>query len=184
MTCLGVTPVARRPHARRSERHDGRFTDIPAWIQAVTAVAAVVVAAIGVIYSMNRPPDKDPPIVERPEAFIAQVTIDADEVSANGEFRFVDLASEVILFVRKADDTRQPSWLPVEADASADPADTGERVNGTWDAKFPIEPGRFIWLALVVPAGSGVEDGYADVRERGPDSPLVLAASEEFRTGE
>jgi hypothetical protein len=183
---LGAAPddAPGRPGGR------SRFKDLPTWVQAVTAILGVVIAAIGVtltgIQIMREPTPAPTPIVVKPEAFIQQVTIDAGEVKARGEFRNVDLAAEVILFVGRPDGVVGAPWLPVEARVSSSPSSTsGARVNGGWDALRPIvERGRFTWQAFVVPAGSGATDGYADIRTRGPDSSLVLAASEPFRTEE
>lgn len=171
---------------RRGSR-GARFKDLPAWVQAVTAILGVVLAAIGVILTgiqITREPTPAPtPIVIKPEAFIQQVTIDAGQVKAKGGFRNVDLAAEVILFVGRPDDVADAPWLPVEATVNAQSSAPGVRVDGGWDALRPlIEKGRLTWQAFVVPAGSGVTDSYADIRTRGPDSSLVLAASKVFHT--
>jgi hypothetical protein len=158
---------------------------LPLWFQATSAVIGAVLATAGVVLAFVQLGDEEPERpTSKPEAFIEQVAVDSDQVVANGRFRLVDLSTEVILFVRRAEISDEAPWLPVEASATADEDASGERVDGRWDASFPLnEQGSFVWQVLVVAAVSGVGDVYADIRKRGPDSQLVLAASEVFRTG-
>jgi hypothetical protein len=156
-------------------------------VQAVTAVIGVLLAGIGVVLTGIQVLDvREPtptPIVIKPEAFIEQVTIDEGQVKAKGQFKNVDLAAEVILFVGRPDGIVDAPWLPVQAKATSPSAVPGVRVDGGWDALRPLtERGRFTWQAFVVPAGSGATDGYADIRKRGPDSSLVLAKSATVQT--
>lgn len=186
MTRSTEPPAGRRRRARSSAAE--RFGDLPTRIQLLIAALGLLIAALGVTFAGMQALKEDPAptaIVIRPEAFIVEVVTGGGEVTANGSFRNVDLASEVILFVGHPADEPGAAWLPVEAEAAPAPSATGERVSGVWEALRPFDDdGRFGWQVYVVPAGSGATDGYADIRERGPESELVLAASEEFFTGE
>lgn len=174
-----------RPRPRRAVP----FNELPAWVQAGTAVIGVVVAAVGVVLTgIQVLGTKEPtptPIVIRAEAFITRVTPGTDEVAANGPFRNVDPASEVILFAGIVDDVADAKWLPVEATLTPSTAATRGRVDGVWSALRPLsEPGAYSWVVLVAPAGSGAADGYADIKLNGPESDLVIWASEIYRTGD
>jgi hypothetical protein len=164
----------------------GRFKDLPVWVQAVTAILGVVLAAIGVGLTAIQLQDRQPtptPIVLQPEAFIQQVTIDADQVKASGRFRNVDLAAQIVLFMGCASDTGDRLCLPVQASVSPQAAAPGVLVDGDWSALRPfIEKQALTWWATVVPAGIGATDGLADIRIHGPTSSFVIAASEPFRT--
>ena len=100
-------------------------------------------------------------------------------------FHNVDVAAEVILFVGRPKGVADARWLPVEAVVRPSGSAAGGRVDGRWSAIRPfLEQGPFTWRALVVPAGSGATDGYADIKANGPESADVLASSAEFFTGE
>jgi hypothetical protein len=91
----------------------------------------------------------------------------------------------MILFVRKQEDATEARWVPVEASVEPDDLDTG-RVDGRWDAVFPVnEEGQFSWQVLIVEAaGFGAVGGLDEIRAMGPNSGLVVAASEVFVSGE
>ena len=88
----------------------------------------------------------------------------------------------MILFVRKHEEAGEERWLPIEASASPDDQVEDGRVNGRWNATFPVnEEGQFSWQVLIVEAaGLGASGGYDDLRRLGPDSELVVAASDVF----
>lgn len=166
-----------------------RFRELPPWIQPWTAVIGVAIAAIGLGFTaIQIVGDRGPgptPIVIKAEAFIEQVTVDNGEIEASGRFRNVDVLAEVILFVGRPAGESDARWLPVEARVTPQPSAAGVRTDGLWQAIRPFtEQGRFSWRALVVPATQGVNDGYEDIKAKGPESELVIAASEEWQTGE
>ncbi len=185
----GSPAKAPRSAAKRS-RSRIPLSEYPAWVSAITGIVAVLVAAIGVTFTAIQVLGDDPPaatpIVIKPSATISRVVVDGAEIRASGDFSQVDLDAEVILFIGRPEETDGAPWLPVEATTEPPAAGAaGSRVNGIWGALRPLtETGAFVWQVLVVPAGSGASDGYADIRARGADSDLVLAASEPFRTGE
>ncbi len=183
----GPPRKAGRGAARRSKPRIP-LSEYPAWVSAVTGIVAVVVAAIGVGFTAIQVlGDDEPtptPIVIRPSATISRVVIDGGEIRAAGAFSDVDLGAEVILFIGRPDGIDGAPWLPVEATTDPPAAGAaGSRIDGVWDALRPaINEGAFVWQVVVVPAGSGANDGYADIRARGAESDLVLASSEVFRT--
>lgn len=185
MTRRRSSPAGPRPGGLGTAAR--RFRELPPWIQGWTAVVGVLIAGLGLgLTAIQVFGERGPgptPVVLKPQAFIEEVLISAGAVEAHGGFRAVDVEAEVILLIGRPTGATDERWLPVEANVT--PAGEGERVDGTWDAVRPFsDGGRFAWRVLVVPATSGVTDGYEDIRRNGPDSELVLAASEEFVTGE
>ena len=174
------------PRRRRKKGVVARFRELPPWTQAWTAVLGLVIAGLGLAYQVFG--DKAPsptPIVIKPEAFISRVTFGDGQVEAFGGFRDVDVGAEVVLFIGRPAGQTDTRWLPIEATVTPDATATGDRVDGAWQALRPFtEGGQLSCFAIVVPAGSGAADGYEDIRENGPSSALVLAASPEFTAGE
>jgi len=185
----GAAPGSRPPGTKRP-RTRNPVADYPAWVQAVTAVLALLVAIVGVVFTgIQIFGDKAvaTPIVIKAEAFIEAVTVGDTEVTGRGQFRNVDLAAEEILFIGKLESETPGVWLPVEADVQPEPTASagGERVSGAWEAVRPyLEHGAYEWRVVVVPAGSGAGDGLADLKANGADASIVLAASAPFRTNE
>jgi hypothetical protein len=163
--------------------------ELPSWVLPWTAVIGVAIAALGLgitaIQVFGGGPAVPTPIIIKPEAFIDEVTIANDQVTAAGRFRSVEVASEVVLFIGRPVGVDDARWLPVEAVIKPQPSAAGSRVDGLWTAVRPFsDQGKFAWRALVVPAGSGASDAYEDIRLRGPESADVLATSDEFVTGQ
>jgi hypothetical protein len=189
-----MTPSPERAGSRPSKRRKQplfKRPDGPAWIQALTAVAAVILTGVGLVFTgigiFGTKAPNPTPIVITPTASISRVTVGEAEVSAAGSFENLDLDSEVVLFVGRPESGGDRPWVPVEAQIEARPVPTAAQVraSGIWNAVRPFtETGVFTWQALVVPAGSGAADAYADIKLHGPDSDLVIASSEVYRTGQ
>ena len=172
----------RRRQARPLE--DSSSTRLPVWARDTITVVGALVAVVGVVLSVVQvfSDGEGASSVVTPQASIEEVSFEPQGVLAMGGFQSVDLASEVILFVRKQEGASEPRWIPVEATVTPDEQADAGRVNGIWNALFPVnEEGQFSWQVLIVEAsGLGASGGVDDIRELGPESDLVVAASEEF----
>lgn len=166
---------------------------IPVWLQAIAALLGVVVTAVGV-FGLVRGPDASPsliPVTAPPSAAAAvavtldAVTTDPAEVRGAGSFAGIDPASEVVLFVGQPVADPGADWLPVVAALNAATTRPDGRQNGRWEAARPntAPTTRYTWYAVVAPKAGGAADPYADLRENGPVSELVRAASQPYSTG-
>lgn len=181
-----MTRFVKRLPGETMSTPDSEPSRLPVWVRDAITVIGVVLAIIGVGLAMTQVFNEEEPEPEIviPEAFIEEVVTGSDAVKANGSFRYVDLAAEVILFVRIDEGADGAPFLPVRASVAPDAQSSGDRVDGHWDAAFPLnEEGVFSWQVLIAKAAAfGFEPsgGYDDIRLNGPDSEFVVGASEVF----
>jgi hypothetical protein len=168
---------------------------IPVWLQAIAALLGVLVTAVGV-FGLVRGPDASPstvPVSAPPSApapaavavTLDLVTTEQAEVRGAGSFAGIDPASEVVLFVGQPVADPGADWLPVVAELNPATTRPDGRQNGRWEAARPntAPATRYTWYAVVAPKADGAADPYADLREKGPASELVQAASQPYSTG-
>jgi hypothetical protein len=161
---------------------------MPTRVQLLFGGIGLLIAALGVVFAGMQALKNDPQptaIVIKPEASIKQVVTGGGEVSASGEFRYVDLGAELILLVGHPDGVEAAPWVPIVADAEPGAATAGSRVDGVWEALGPYqEEGRFAWQVIVIEGTGGPAGSYPDVSALGPATEGVVWASEVFKTGD
>ena len=176
----------------------------PHWLQGAAALLAAVVSAVGLWYAIsNRGSGADSTIPtisgtgsgivstssgnlisQGASATLESVTVGPDEIRATGLFRDVDLQVESVLLIGQPTSDPAAEWLPVVAETSPTNRSASGRESGRWNAIRPTTGAvPYSWYAVVAPKGGGATDSYADLREKGPNSELVKALSEPFRTG-
>ncbi|HUG47829.1 MAG TPA: hypothetical protein VMP67_05395 [Candidatus Limnocylindria bacterium] len=187
-----------RPKARRGsaearppepESLGQRLQALPAWLQAVAAVAGVLLTALiafGILRNPDGPPPPPPPPATadaRPLVSLESVVSGQGEVRGSGAYQNLDPETQGVLFIGQPVDASGADWLPVVANLATDGVASSGPRNGRWEAVRPGVPSEpYRWYAVVAPASAGAGDVYEDLRANGPESEFVLAASDEQAT--
>jgi hypothetical protein len=183
--------TSRRNRKRPATTTEQRWFDgLAAWLSAGAAVAGVLLTAVGVFGLATREPASSPTPTATgsvaagatPGVTLSAVTTDDNEVSADGTFQALDPEADAVLLIGQPAGTEQ-EWLPVVATLFAQSVEPNGRQSGDWHAARPGVQGRYVWYAVIAPRPAGAGDPYADLRENGPNSNDVGAASEPLTTG-
>lgn len=187
----------RRPANAQSDRRERRIDSIPTWLQAIAALAGVLLSAL-VIFGIVRQPTGTPgggqptqPAATAPGAAatsvaqgrvtLVSVVTAPTEVRADGTFQNLAAGREVVVLIGQPIEDETAEWLPAIAALHPD-AQEASLQSGRWEAVRPAAGGRYRWYAVIAPYAPGAQDPFADLRAEGPDADLVVAASEPLTT--
>ena len=185
-------PVTRKAarKAAATPRVPGKLETIPLWMQAIAALAGVVLTGLGVFGLAGGGGDDGGTPTPASSATsvdasvsLHTVTTDQGEVVGLGSFTGLDPATDAVLFIGQPAEG-DADWLPVVATTTVASVNADGSQDGDWQATRPGVDGRFTWYAVVGPRVSGAEDPYGDLRANGPEADLIRAVSERFSTGE
>ena len=163
----------RRSDPARSQR--SLLEIVPAWIQALTALAGLVVTVLGIGY-LTRSDGGDPPAAR--EVWIVQSSV-GSEVSGSGEYRGLRIGEEeIVLLVAVEGEDR---LIPVKAEREPDAAATSPGIEaGDWEAVALISANAATLQPIFVPAGifGAGGDALEQLATEGADADFVIAAGE------
>lgn len=184
-------PTPSQPETRRERRLDW----IPTWLQALAALAGVLLSAL-VIFGIVRQPSDAPPgggqtqppatgVGATSEAqgrvTLVSVVTAPSEVRADGTFQNLAAGREVVVLIGQPIEDTDAEWLPAIASLHPD-GDGASLHSGRWDAARPAAAGRHRWYAVIAPYAPGAQDPFQALRANGPDADLVVAVSDPFTT--
>lgn len=194
----GETLTAPNPDPpRKTPRSRLPLEAIPVWLQALAAVAAVVVSAAALVVTANpapqatatpptQPTPSQPEPTAEPRVTLETVLTSATEVRASGAFEGLNPESQAVIFIGQPVADASATWLPVVA--TTVPATTAPNgtANGAWEAVRPgVGDEPYQWYAVIGPRGAlGLADTDTDLRRNGPDSRFVISASQLVTTDE
>lgn len=158
---------------------------LPNWASALAALLSAAAAVAGLVV-INQDPEPPAHQVQVPRASLASVTTDESGIDAEGAYEGLEPRKHEVVLMMRPTATDASQWVVVEASrnptmAGADPED------GLWSASAPVAGDRG-WLATVaiipaVPDGVTADDLLRELRDRGPDAPSVIQASEVTQVG-
>lgn len=165
---------------------DNRWVELlPNWASALAALLSAAAAVAGLVV-INQDPEPPAQHVQVPRASLASVTTDESGIDAEGAYEGLEPRKHEVVLMMRPTATEASQWVVVEASrnptmAGADPED------GLWSASAPVAGDRG-WLATVaiipaVPDGVTADDLLRELRDRGPDAPSVIQASEVTQVG-
>lgn len=173
--------MVRRRLPRRSETASPRrslLETIPAWVQALTGIAALVatVLGIGAVTSndQNGSPSPEP---RRAQVWVVRSAIGPEEITGSGEYRGLLAQEEEVLLLVQVDG--EGAWVPVEAQRTPDETSAGVE-DGAWEARAPMGATAAVLQPVVVPVGLLGAGGEAleELASAGPEADFVIVAGD------
>jgi hypothetical protein len=166
-----------------------RVDAVPPWIQAFTAVLAVVLAAVGIWVGIDQKAQDGAtgtvPAApyQAPIATIRGFVIGPDSFTLSGDYQHLQPARETLYIVARPTEDALADWVPVEAQLTSVASSMAGYEDGTWTARVPAPPPTRWTVAPAILPGSGsalgLTDGLDGLRQFGASAPGVIARGAE-----
>jgi hypothetical protein len=170
------------PESTHASRASDWRTLVPTWVQAVAAVAAVVVAVATLVVTADQlNSDSKVPVVT-----VTGMSSGPNGLAVGGTYQQLRPAEQTLFVIAKPVEDAAGDWIPVRARLHPTLMREAGVEDGEWDANVPLPSEVRYRVAPVILAGSfadGATSGALDdLKSRGPNADGVVATAPETST--